>query len=349
MQRRQQVTRPRARTPTPRTAGGWMLVGMSPDGLEDHAGRPVGGARRRSRSSTTWRFRSTCRTCPIPMQQQAIAHDAHDAGRACRRRRTKPTTNSRPGSRCMSTQIERTQADDATRLDQIHLRPLDRRRRAARRISTSATPPSRARRWPRKSPSDSNVTTNFAGFIQPDAACDARLRRQGDRAPTRRSSTQMIVDQFSRQGVGGDRRGKTKDEQRRPGHARRSASSSTPLQTTLKAGTIDGGAVLHAGAGRPHRSSPADFVTDPAKIESGLQEAGRGPGQRRQATSCRRSIGPPRRTTTSPSTPMQVPDQDDERSQGQLFGDKLDMVVGIGAAVRRTSRGVATPATRSRR
>lgn len=170
----------------------------------------------------------------------------------------------------------------------------------------------------------SNAKTNFAGFFQPDAAgmmMMASKMNESDIAQTE----QMIAALRQQVQTSIDEKSDLPSDE-----AKETAKSAADdfidaLLATAKAGMMDGGAVFHLS---PTSMSlvAGGFIGDPTKVESGLKkiaELGKNqPDMPEVKWNADSHHGVNFHTLSIPT-----PDEDEPR---QLFGETIDMAVGIG-------------------
>ena len=171
----------------------------------------------------------------------------------------------------------------------------------------------------------SDAKTNFAGFFQPDAAM--MMSFSSKVTDDEVAQFNQMFDALSQQMM------KTIDEEAElPSDEAREAMKSAvgdfldAFKETIEGGTMDGGAVLNV-APQSATFVAGGLVVDPAKVESGLKKIAElaeededFPGIEWDGD----SHGNVRFHT------MSVPIPEHEEEPRQLFGDKLDIAVGIG-------------------
>jgi len=172
---------------------------------------------------------------------------------------------------------------------------------------------------------NSDPKTNFAGFFQPDAAMMMSFA-----AKVTEADTAQVEQMF--QAVRKQLKTAIDDEEDLPSDQAREVLKSAlddfldAFQATLKAGLVDGGAVLNL-APDALTFVGGGFVGDPGKVESGLKklvqlakEEPDFPGIHWNAES---------HADVNFHT-LSVPIPADEKEPRQLFGDSVDMAIGIG-------------------
>lgn len=172
----------------------------------------------------------------------------------------------------------------------------------------------------------SSPKTNFAGFYQPDAAATLTFSAKGDPSLMAEDMAQFEASMKSAlQQLNGELDKKVDDEEAREALKAAFAEWFVALEATLKTGEMDGGAALQLSADSLTAIAGV-HVVDTAKIESGLkklEEAAKKspkfPGIQWDAAE---HAGVKFHTLT-------VPVPEDENGPRQLFGDTLDVAVGI--------------------
>ncbi len=169
---------------------------------------------------------------------------------------------------------------------------------------------------------NSQATTNFAGFAQPDAAASMSFAAKVTGATMQQISDGMRqVREQTNANIDKESTGATAEALKAA-----AADFIDAFEATAKAGSMDGGAVLLANAGSLTFVA-GGLVTEPAKIESGLKkltEAAAGDADVKL---------PPVQWSAATHGDvtfhvMQVPVPDEKAKT--LFGDTCDVVVGLG-------------------
>lgn len=172
----------------------------------------------------------------------------------------------------------------------------------------------------------SSPKTNFAGFYQPDAAATITFAAKGDPSLMAEDMAQFEASMKSAlQQVNGEIEKKVDDAEARDALKAAVADWFGALEATLKTGEMDGGAAVQLSADSLTAIAGV-HVVDTAKIESGLkklEEAAKKspkfPGIQWNASE---HAGVKYHT-------LSVPVPDGEKGPRQLFGEKLDVAVGI--------------------
>jgi len=179
---------------------------------------------------------------------------------------------------------------------------------------------------------NSSMTTNFAGFIQPDAAATLTFASKMTGADA--AQLDQMIESLRTQAAKAvdDDDELTKDDSKTQVKAGVNEFIDA-LKATLQAGTIDGGASLDMG---PDSLTfvAGGFVADPAKIESGLKKiveaAKTEKPEKIEEAGIKWSAEKHKDVTFhTAAVPVEGDDEDDEAAR-KLFGDNVDMVVGIG-------------------
>lgn len=175
---------------------------------------------------------------------------------------------------------------------------------------------------------NSKVTTNFAGFIQPDSAMTLSFasKMTGADAAQLDAMVESLRTQVST--------AIDDEEDIESGEAKEKLKSAASdfidaLKSTMEAGVMDGGAVLNVST-EAVTFVGGGFIADPSKVESGLKKItevakeedseGKMPDVQWNASE---HAGVAFHT-------LQVPVPEDEEEARQLFGENVDMAVGIG-------------------
>jgi hypothetical protein len=172
---------------------------------------------------------------------------------------------------------------------------------------------------------NSNVTTNFAGFFQPDAAMTMSFASKMTGADT--AQLDQMVDSLRTQ----VEQSIEEDEDLSDDESKEQIKSAVSdfidaLKATLQKGVIDGGASLNM---TPESLTfvAGGYIADPAKVESGLKKFAE-VAQEKEEDMPEVSWASDKHNDVTFHT-MQAPVEDDEKAK-KLFGEKLDIVVGIG-------------------
>ncbi len=172
----------------------------------------------------------------------------------------------------------------------------------------------------------SSPTTNFAGFYQPDAAATITFAAKGDPSLMAEDMAQFEASMKSAlQQVNGEIEKKVDDAEAREALKAAVADWFGALEATLKTGEMDGGAAVQLSSDSLTAIAGV-HVVDTAKIESGLKKleeaAKKSPKFPGIQWNAAEHAGVKFHTLT-------VPVPDGEKGPRQLFGDKLDVAVGI--------------------
>jgi len=173
---------------------------------------------------------------------------------------------------------------------------------------------------------NSNATTNFAGFIQPEAAMTLSFASKMTGADA--AQLDQMVESLRKQ-VGD---AIEEDDEIQSADAKEKVKSGVndfidALKATLQAGTMDGGASLNM---TPDALTfvAGGFIADPAKVESGLKkiaEAAKEEGDEVPEVSWEAEQYKDVTFHT-----LEAPVEEDNEEARQMLGDKVDMAVGIG-------------------
>lgn len=173
---------------------------------------------------------------------------------------------------------------------------------------------------------NSNATTNFAGFFQPDAAMTMSFASKMTGADTAQldqmvDSLRTQVDQEIE-----DDEDLSEDEDAKAQIKSAVGDFIDALKATLQKGVIDGGATLNMTADSLTFVA-GGYIADPAKVESGLKKFAEVAKEKEEDMPEVSWASDKHKDVTFHT--MQAPVEDDEKAK-KLFGEKLDIVVGIG-------------------
>jgi hypothetical protein len=176
---------------------------------------------------------------------------------------------------------------------------------------------------------NSNVTTNFAGFERPNAAATLSFASK----VTEANAAQM--DQMSEQIrttiIGSmEQNEEFQDEDEATREKAKSAVNDfvDALKATMQAGTMDGGASLSVTA-ESLTFVAGGFVADPSKVESGLKKISE-IAQEKEGSDVPDVKWAASKHKDVKFHTMAVPVPEDNDEARQLFGESMDLVVGIG-------------------
>jgi hypothetical protein len=170
---------------------------------------------------------------------------------------------------------------------------------------------------------NSNVTTNFAGFIQPDAAMTLTFASKMTAADT--AQLDQMIESLRMQAS----KAIDEDEELQGDEDVKSGVNDfiDAVKATMQAGAMDGGASLNV---TPESLTfvAGGFVADPAKVESGLKKIAEAAKKKEEDMPEVKWASSKHKDVTFHT--MQAPVPEDEDEARQLFGETLDLVVGIG-------------------
>ncbi len=172
--------------------------------------------------------------------------------------------------------------------------------------------------------------TNFAGFFQPDAAATFSFASQSDPAMIKENIDQMraAMDTMRKQAEKAiDEEEDIPDDETRAAVKAALADFMDAFQATMESGQMDGAAALNLAPGKLTLVAGAQ-IKDPAKFESGLKKlaaiAEKEPNFNGVQWSAATHEGVNFHT-------LSVPVPEDEAEARQMFGDKVDVAIGIGS------------------
>jgi hypothetical protein len=301
-----------------KTAGGWMVLGMSPETLTSMSVDPsqvFGGLTQQYDVAVVINVQNLPQA--LRAQFTAMANAAQQG--------LSKLPNESDAQFAARQQAVQTQAEYTTRmlqeLDQVKLglSISGQEQKVYLDINMLALPGSALAQ---ELAAGANATTNFAGFTQADAA--ASLSFAANVEGVQAAHLEQMVNQVRGQ-LSASIDAEAKPEQR---EAIRTALGEflDAIQATVKAGKIDGGAVVLAAPGAISGVA-GGLITEPAKIESGLKKlaealAGSGADALPEIKWGAETHG----DITFHTMQIPVPDA---KAQS-LFGEQLDIVVGLG-------------------
>ena len=175
---------------------------------------------------------------------------------------------------------------------------------------------------------NSDPKTDFAGFFQPDAAMMMSFASKIGEADVAQIE-QMFAAMSKQVETAIDEESDSKTDEERALIKAAVSDFMEAFKSTLQAGKMDGGAVLNVS---PTSLSlvAGGFVADPGKVESGIKkltelakkEDSEFPGVNWNAS----SHGDVQFHTLS----MPIPEDEDEETARELFGETVDVAIGIG-------------------
>jgi hypothetical protein len=174
---------------------------------------------------------------------------------------------------------------------------------------------------------NSNVTTNFAGFIQPDAALTVSFASKMTGADA--AQLDQMVESVRKQVSDAI----DDDEDIENSEAKEKVKSGVndfidAVKATLEAGTTDGGASLKMSSDSLTFVA-GGFIADPAKVESGLKKIAEAAEEEGEDVPEIKWAAEKYQDVTFHT--LQIPIEGDKREEARkLLGEKADMAVGIG-------------------
>jgi hypothetical protein len=172
--------------------------------------------------------------------------------------------------------------------------------------------------------------TNFAGFFQPDAAATFSFASQADPATIKENIDQMRVtmDTMRKQAEKAiDEEEDIPDDETRTAVKAALGDFMDAFQATMESGQMDGGGALHLGADKMTLVAGAQ-IKEPTKFESGLKKlaalAEKEPDFHGVQWNAATHEGINFHT-------LAVPVPEDEAEARKMFGDKVDVAIGIGS------------------
>ena len=171
--------------------------------------------------------------------------------------------------------------------------------------------------------------TNFAGFFQPDAAATLTFASQADPETIKENIDQMraTMDTMRKQAEKAiDEEEDIPDDETRTAVKAALGDFMDAFQATMESGQMDGGAALHLGADKLTLVAGAQ-IKEPAKFESGLKKlaaiAEKEPDFNGVQWNAATHEGVNFHT-------LAVPVPADEAEARKMFGEKVDVAIGIG-------------------
>ena len=172
--------------------------------------------------------------------------------------------------------------------------------------------------------------TNFAGFFQPDAATTLSFATQADPATIQENIEQMrtTMDTMRKQAEKAiDEEEDIPDDETRTAVKAALADFMDAFQATMESGQMDGGAALQLGADKLTLVAAAQ-IKEPGKFESGLKKlaelAKKEPDFHGVQWNAATHEGVNFHT-------LAVPVPEDEAEARKMFGEKVDVAIGIGS------------------
>ena len=172
--------------------------------------------------------------------------------------------------------------------------------------------------------------TNFAGFYQTDAAATLSFASQADPAMIKENIEQMqaTMDTMRKQAEKAiDEEDDIPDEETRTAIKAAMSDFLDAFQATIESGQMDGGAALQLGADKLTLVAAAQ-IKDPGKFESGLKKlaelAAKEPDFKGVQWNAANHEGVNFHT-------MAIPVPDDQAEARKMFGEKVDVAIGIGS------------------
>jgi hypothetical protein len=172
--------------------------------------------------------------------------------------------------------------------------------------------------------------TNFAGFFQPDAAVTMTFATQADPETIKENIDQMraTMDTMRKQAEKAiDQEEDIPDDETRAAVKAAMGDFLDAFQATMESGRMDGGANLRVGADSLTLVAAAE-IKDPAKFESGLKKlaaiAEKEPEFNGVQWDAANHEGVNFHT-------LSVPVPEDEEEARKVFGEKVDVAIGIGS------------------
>ncbi len=326
----QQLTGPNGQNLFVKNAGGWALISMMPQMLE---AIPVDPAATLGKLAEEYdlAFRVHMQNMPETYRQQAI--DAMSQGAQQGMTRTDDETDEEYKAReeQVAVQLEELKRF-INELDQFTFgMSVDgEQQRAFIDFAYTAVP---GTKLAADVAANSNVTTNFAGFIQPEAAMSLTVSSKMTGADA--AQLDQMVETLRMQAA---KAIDDDDDELNNDEAKTQVKAGVndfidALKATLQAGAIDGGASLEMAPDAVTFVAGA-FVADPAKVESGLKKIVDGakaekPEKIEEADVKWSAEKHEDVTFHTASIPIEGDDDDDQAAR-KVFGDTLNMAVGIG-------------------
>jgi hypothetical protein len=172
--------------------------------------------------------------------------------------------------------------------------------------------------------------TNFAGFYQPDAAATLSFASQADPAMIKENIEQMqaTMDTMRKQAEKAiDEEDDIPDDETRAAVKAAMSDFLDAFQATIESGQMDGGASLQLGADKLTLVAAAQ-IKEPGKFEGGLKKlaelAAKEPDFKGVQWNAANHEGVNFHT-------MSIPVPEDEAQARKMFGEQVDVAVGIGS------------------
>ncbi|MBA3482659.1 MAG: hypothetical protein H0T51_12670 [Pirellulales bacterium] len=325
----QQLSTPQGQNLFVKDANGWALISMAPAMLESIPADPAAVLSKLA-AEYDLAFRVHMQNMPESYRQQAIDAMSQGAQQGLSQNADESDEDFKVREEQVAAQLEQLK-QFINELDQFTfgLSVDGEQQRAFIDFAYTAIP---GTKLAADVAANSSVTTNFAGFIQPDAAATLTFASKMNAADA--SQLDQMIESLRTQAA----KAVDDDDELKKDEAKAQVKAGVnefidALKATLQAGTIDGGASLDMG---PDALTfvAGGFVADPAKIESGLKKiveaAKTEKPQDIEKAGIKWSAEKHKDVTFHTASAPIEGDGDDEENARKLFGDKVDLVVGIG-------------------
>ncbi|RIK74154.1 MAG: hypothetical protein DCC67_16940 [Planctomycetota bacterium] len=175
---------------------------------------------------------------------------------------------------------------------------------------------------------NSKVTTDFAGFVQPDAAATLSFASKMTGADAAQLDA-MVESLRTQMTAAIDDEEQIKSDEAKEQIKAAANDFIDALKATLEAGVMDGGASLRV---TPESLTfvAGGFIADPAKVESGLKKIAEAAKQEDAKGEVPEIKWNASKHKDVAFHTLQAPVEEDDEEARQLFGETVDMVVGIG-------------------
>ena len=172
----------------------------------------------------------------------------------------------------------------------------------------------------------SNATTNFAGFAQTDAAATMAFASKMDGANA--AQMDQMIEQLRTQAAKAiDEESDLENESSKETMKAAFNDFIDAVKATLEAGVMDGGATLMM-APESLTFVAGGFIADPAKVESGLKKIAEvGKAEEKDMPEVKWATEKHGDVTFHT---MAIPVPEGEKEPRQLFGENIDLAVGVG-------------------
>jgi len=174
---------------------------------------------------------------------------------------------------------------------------------------------------------NNNAKTNFAGFVQPDAAMTLTFASKMTSADAAQLD-QMVETLRKQAGDAIDDEEKIESADAKEKIKAGVNDFIDAIKSTLEAGTIDGGASLMLEPDALTFTA-GGFIADPAKVESGLKKIAEAAKEQEKDKMPEVNWAAEKHGDVTFHT-LQAPVPEEEEEQRRLFGENLDIAVGIG-------------------